>query len=146
MKKGYFIILLLLILSMTGCIGKEKIIENPIVEYICPTGYDLVNNKCVDTTSLLASIRSVCPQGYYLTGTKCAKNGTFLYATECGFDKTYQNGYCYPTLFPTTEYYCVTGKLVGTYCVTEKYEDPKPYYRCRQGFYLNENNECQSNN
>jgi len=148
MKKGYFIILLLLILSMTGCMEKEPkiLIEDPIIDYKCPTGYDLVNDKCVYTTTLLASLRNTCPQGYYLNGTKCAKNGTILYISECGINKTYQNGSCYPTITPTMEYYCTSGKLVGTNCITEKYADPTTFYICNPGFHLNEDNQCQSNN
>ncbi len=142
MKQVLLMSLLFIILLLTGCKGKniEKI--DPIIRYKCPNGYILDNDKCVYKTTMLASLRYTCPLGYYYNGSKCAINGSYWNFSKCNSFSTYYNGNCYYVKQPIIEYYCLSGTLDGTTCVTETYAHPSIIYECPNGYILN-NNKCQ---
>ncbi len=150
MKKIVIFLLFIVIFGLSGCqkkiniLGpKEEIIESEI-EYGCDAG-DILNGngECVRQMTTIASFRYVCPSGYNLVGAQCWKTGGVLNLSKCGANHVEVNGYCYTNNIATMEYYCASGTLQGTMCISEIIYNPNITYKCQEGYTLTEDNKCK---
>lgn len=156
MKKIFlFVIAIILCITLVGCGNssdtkkedKQVNIIDATVEYECHIG-DTLNefNKCIYRTQTVAAFRYKCPSGYTVYGNQCWKSGGVLNLSKCGANHVEVGGRCYINTIATMEYYCLSGTLSGTMCVSETEYEPTVSYSCPDGYSLTNNSRCQGAN
>lgn len=139
MKVFNLLFLVLAFLIISGCHGKDieyycnvgdelttdnlcihESITDPNKKYVCYSG-KLVYDKCVSEYTTTASFRRVCPYGYTrgLNGVCTNARGGMVISNY--------------------EYYCYSGKLVGTNCVIETTTNANSIDYCDSGYILIDN-------